>query len=306
MAKHLRGVVALLLLLLVGACTGPRADAPPSNEDHLMSDWYLSLNFEIPGGYVAAAIEQNGNVLARTTAPLRGRDHVGYYTARLEPAEAARLRTKLHDSGYAKAEEPRELGPDVPTVSIGEGLYGEEPQLERTFERARLEPRVAEAFEALVAHVERALESPQAALRATGTLAERRLAPRGELRFELAFESIGREAAKWPHPLMALAQGRARLALQVRELGTERLQQVELERTRLVLVRPDGSPVADAPSCTSAPGSVVKLTGSAPAYLEPGKWNAVVLVSLAEPKDSDETSVYGTWTIDLGTFEVKP
>lgn len=271
-----------------------------------MSDWYLSLIFEIPGGFVSAAIEQNGHVLVRATAPLRGREHVGSYAAQLEPAEAARLRKKLDESGYAKAEEPRELGPDVPTVSIGEGLYGEEPHVERTFERARLEPRVAEAFEALVAHVERALESPRAALRATGTLAQRRLAPRGELRFELAFENIGREPALWPHPLVALAQGRARIALQVRELGTERMQQVELERKRLALVRPDGSPVADAPVCTSAPASVVKLTGSAPAYLEPGKWNAVVLVSLAEPAGSDETSVYGTWTVDLGTFEVQP
>ncbi|NUP98050.1 MAG: hypothetical protein HUU28_17975, partial [Planctomycetaceae bacterium] len=134
MASHLRGVVALLLPLLAGACASPRGDAPPVNEDPLMSDWYLSLIFEIPGGFVSAAIEQNGNVLVRATAPLRGREHVGSYAAQLEPAEAARLRKKLDESGYAKAEEPRELGPDVPTVSIGEGLYGEEPHVERTFE----------------------------------------------------------------------------------------------------------------------------------------------------------------------------
>jgi hypothetical protein len=306
MATSLRGLLALLVLLLVGACAGPRTGTFPSKEDDLMSDWYLSLSFEIPGGYVAAAIEANGNVQARTTAPLRGRDHVGSYAARLDPAQAAQLRTKLTESGYATAEEPRELGPDVPTVTIGEGLYGEEPELERTFERARLDPRVAEAFEALVEHVERALASPRVALRATGTLAERQIAPRGELKFELTFENIGREPAKWPHPLVALAQGRARLALQVRELGTERLQQVALERGRLALVQADGSLVADAASCTSAPGSVVKLTGSAPAFLEPGNWSVVVLVSLAEPADSDETTVYGTWTIDLGTCEVKP
>lgn len=231
---------------------------------------------------------------------------VGSYAARLDPAQAAQLRTKLAESGYATAEEPRKLGPDVPTVTIGEGLYGEEPELERTFERARLDPRVAEAFEALVEHVERALRVAARGVACNGNAggAPGRAAWRAEVRARVR-EDIGREPAKWPHPLVALAQGRARLALQVRELGTERLQQVALERGRLALVQADGL-VADAASCTSAPGSVVKLTGNAPAFLEPGNWSVVVLVSLAEPADSDETTVYGTWTIDLGTCEVKP
>ncbi len=306
MAKHFLGLAALLVLLSVGACTGPHAAALRPKGDERMSDWYLSLNFEIPGGYVAAAIEANGQVSVRATAPLRGRDHVGSYVARLESAQAATLQAKLAESGWTTAAEPRELGPDVPTVTLGEGRWGEEPTVERTFERARLEPRVGAAFEALVAHVERALESPVAALRGKGALVERRVAPRSELHFECRFENIGREVATWPHPLAALAAGRGRIALQLQETGTTRLQQVELDPARLALVTPEGAPVKAVPSTQLVPGAAVVLKASAPAYLEPGKWNAVVLLSLAEPPESDERCVYGAWTIDLGNFEVKP
>jgi len=271
-----------------------------------MADWYLLCSFDLPGGSVAATLEADGSASVRTTAPLRGRDHVGTYRARFAPTEHAKLRERLVSTQYANAAQGAPVGPDVPHVTFGEGQRGKLPQVLRSFPRAQLEPRLAGAFEELVAHVEAALAHPRAALRASGQLEARKLAPRDELRFRVRLESIGSESASWPNPLVALAQRKARLALQVAELGTERVQQVELDPALLALVGPDGAPFKSEPLCKSAPGTFFELLGSAPALLEPGQWSAVVLVALAEPRPSDANTVYGTWTIDLGTFEVKP
>lgn len=302
--------------LLFVACAPPARREPSTDarsvwakEDAAMTDGCLTLHLDVPGGSVSAGFEDDGWCYARTTAPFRGVDHVGFYRAQLPAERVVKLRRLFAEAGPTRA--GATLSPEEPSAVFGDER-GEVVLSTAIFSLLELTPAQRAALEAASALVEELFDHPVTALSATGSLAATSIGSSGPLRFSARFQNLGVETVRWLHAPSALGGGKGRAGLEILELApgvdsdAQRAASAELAARALRLTKLDGSAVEASPEVSTEPGDALVLWGECALRLEPGRYRAILHVQLGEPADADGSCTFGLWNIDLGEFEVQP